>query len=154
MRGVLVMGSMSARSDRRHVFTDVVVVASRAALRAAFARSPHSVVVLTREDISRSVAFLCPCGCDEPLTINLDRQTGRAWRIRVDHETVSLMPSVWRITGCYSHFIVWESNIWWCDRWRERNDDEEPSPDDECWPTEMIAELRRVWKRRTDSGRE
>ena len=29
-----------------------------------------------------------------------------------------MYPSVWRTTGCKSHFIVWRSRIYWCD-WHE-----------------------------------
>jgi hypothetical protein len=32
---------------------------------------------------------------------------------------VTRYPSVWRDTGCKSHFIVWRSKIYWCD-WHER----------------------------------
>lgn len=71
--------------------------------------------VVVRRGVDRSLTMLCPDGCGEILTINLDRRTGPAWRLYVDGQSVSLFPSVWRHTGCCSHFIVWKSRIYWCD---------------------------------------
>jgi len=54
----------------------------------------------------------CPCGCGEEIPINLDHRAGKAWRY---YETrtrgVTLYPSIWRDTGCQSHFIVWSGRI-------------------------------------------
>lgn len=81
-------------------------------------RSPGEAVVV-RRGVDRSLTMLCPDGCGEVLTINLDRRTGPAWRLYVEGQAVvSLFPSVWRNTGCCSHFIVWRSRIYWCD-WGE-----------------------------------
>lgn len=71
--------------------------------------------VLVHRGVDRSVAMACPDGCGEQLTINLDSRAGPAWRHYGDGATVSLFPSVWRDTGCGSHFIVWRSKIYWCD---------------------------------------
>jgi len=71
--------------------------------------------VLVHRGVDRSVAMACPDGCGEQLTINLDSRAGPAWRHYGDGATLSLFPSVWRDTGCGSHFIVWRSKIYWCD---------------------------------------
>lgn len=71
--------------------------------------------VLVHRGVDRSIAIACPDGCKEQLTINLDRRAGAAWRYYRDGADVSLFPSVWRDTGCKSHFIVWRSRIYWCD---------------------------------------
>jgi hypothetical protein len=63
----------------------------------------------------------CPDGCGEQLTINLDSRSGPAWRCYQNGSDFSLFPSVWRNTGCRSHFIVWRSNIYWCD-WHDELD--------------------------------
>lgn len=78
-------------------------------------RSPGEAL-LVRRGVDRSLTMLCPDGCGETLTINLDRRTGPAWRLYLELDDVSLYPSVWRNTGCCSHFIVWKSRIYWCDR--------------------------------------
>lgn len=74
--------------------------------------------VLVRRGVDRSLTMACPDGCGETLTVNLDSRSGPAWRLYRDEEVVSLFPSVWRKTGCRSHFIVWRSHIYWCD-WHE-----------------------------------
>jgi hypothetical protein len=65
--------------------------------------------------VMRSLVMGCPDGCGELLTINLDARAGKAWRAYGNQEELSLFPSVWRETGCKSHFILWRSKIYWCD---------------------------------------
>lgn len=77
-------------------------------------RHPGQAVVV-RRGVDRSLTIVCPDGCGETLTVNLDRRAGPAWRAYVESNGVSLYPSVWRHTGCKSHFIIWRSRIYWCD---------------------------------------
>lgn len=53
----------------------------------------------------------CPCGCGERFPINLDPRAGPAWRIYGGGRT-SLYPSVWRDSGCKSHYIIWNGRIY------------------------------------------
>lgn len=77
--------------------------------------------VLVRRGVLRSMVMSCPDGCGDVLTINLDGRAGKAWRYYERGGDVSLFPSVWRDTGCKSHFILWRSRIYWCD-WNEELD--------------------------------
>lgn len=70
---------------------------------------------LVNRGVLRSLVMACPDGCGELLTINLDARAGKAWRVYGTQEELSLFPSVWRETGCKSHFILWRSKIYWCD---------------------------------------
>jgi hypothetical protein len=90
-----------------------------------FLTRPGTAVLVFR-GIPRSLAIACPDGCGEQLTINLDHRAGPAWRLYGNGVDVTLYPSVWRTTGCKSHFIVWHSKIYWCD-WREELDEAEES---------------------------
>lgn len=72
--------------------------------------------VLVRRGVLRSMVMACPDGCGEILSVNLDGRAGKAWRYYERGGDVSLFPSVWRDTGCESHFILWRSRIYWCDR--------------------------------------
>ena len=74
--------------------------------------------VLVKRGVLRSIVIACPDGCGEHLTINLDARAGPAWRYYAVGADVSIFPSVWRDSGCRSHFIVWRSRIYWCD-WHE-----------------------------------
>lgn len=71
--------------------------------------------VLIRRGVLRCMVMSCPDGCGELLTINLDGRAGKAWRYYSDGADLSLYPSVWRDSGCKSHFILWRSRIYWCD---------------------------------------
>jgi hypothetical protein len=84
----------------------------------ALLSEPGATVVVHR-GVPRSVAMACPDGCGEQLTVNLDERAGPAWRCYQQGNHLTLYPSVWRDTGCRSHFIVWRSRIYWCDRWEE-----------------------------------
>lgn len=77
--------------------------------------------VLVRRGVLRSIVMACPDGCGEVLSVNLDGRAGKAWRYYDRGGDVSLFPSVWRDTGCESHFILWRSRIYWCD-WGEELD--------------------------------
>ena len=63
----------------------------------------------------RLLVMKCPDECGDTLRINLDRRTAKAWRLYRDEDGISLFPSVWRDTGCRSHFIVWGDSIYWND---------------------------------------
>jgi hypothetical protein len=70
--------------------------------------------VLVRRGHPRIIAIQCPCGCGDQIIINLDKQAGPAWRFfqnGTNKQDFTLFPSVWRETGCESHFIVWHGQI-------------------------------------------
>lgn len=71
--------------------------------------------VFVYRGVMRSIVLSCPDGCGDTLTINLDGRTDKAWRFYRKRDHVSVFPSVWRDTGCGSHFIVWNQRIFWCD---------------------------------------
>lgn len=74
--------------------------------------------VLIERGRPRWLLLACPCGCGDEIPINLDRRAAAAWRIyRNDKQGLSLYPSVWRDTGCESHFIIWRGQINLFRRW-------------------------------------
>ena len=77
--------------------------------------SEAGAAVLVQRGVLRSIAIACPDGCGEHLTINLDPRAGPAWRYYGRGSDVSIFPSIWRESGCRSHFIIWRSRIYWCD---------------------------------------
>lgn len=60
--------------------------------------------------------LLCPCGCGDVIKLNLLRFEKRpTWHVVANSgNKATLIPSVWRKTGCLSHFIVSEGEIRWC----------------------------------------
>lgn len=98
-------------------------VVSRQSEAAASLKRPGDIAVVHRRT-DRALVLRCPDGCGEILTINLDRRVGKAWRLYRTARGISLYPSVWRQTGCKSHFVLWENHIFWDDYWRPLSDAE------------------------------
>jgi hypothetical protein len=91
--------------------------------------APGDAMLVARER-PRSIVLACPDGCGDHLTINLDAQAGPAWRVYRRSRGLTLFPSVWRESGCKSHFVVWHDTILWCDRFTEENvEPDDRSPD-------------------------
>lgn len=78
---------------------------------------PFRDLVLTRDDGDDwSVGMRCPCGCGERIELMILRGTRPRWDISVsDAGKPSLHPSVWRNSGCRSHFWVREGRVIWCE---------------------------------------
>ncbi|MBZ5539835.1 MAG: hypothetical protein LAN61_04855 [Acidobacteriia bacterium] len=82
----------------------------------AVLKKPGDLAVISREKMPRWIVLRCPSGCGDDVLLNLDRRTGRAWSLyRESGKRVSIYPSIWRDTGCGSHFIVWKNRVIWCD---------------------------------------
>lgn len=69
--------------------------------------------VLVKREVLRSFVMACPDGCGEPIIVNLDPRTDKAWRLYQTDKGYTLFPSVWRDTGCGSHFILWNNAVYW-----------------------------------------
>jgi hypothetical protein len=99
--------------------------------------------VLIKRGRPRLFLLSCPCGCGESFPINLDPQAGPAWRLYRDKRFgLSLFPSVWRDSGCRSHYIIWRDKIWLFGRYGE-DDFDTPSQLDAIKPL-TAAVLRRL----------
>lgn len=88
-------------------------VAGQGAARVQLKKAGDAVVDV--RGVPRAVVMQCPDGCGDILTVNLDPRSGKAWRIFRRRGKLTLFPSVWRDTGCKSHFIVWSDSLLWCD---------------------------------------
>ena len=82
-------------------------------------KEPGDAVLVERAR-PRLLLLSCPCGCREEFPINLDPRAGPAWRLyrrssdprTVDGpESLSVYPSIWRESGCRSHYIIWDNRI-------------------------------------------
>ncbi len=81
------------------------------------AKLPLRDLVLAQEGSENwCVGLRCPCGCGERLEMMLLDEVKPRWDVVVDAEgRVSLHPSVWRRTGCRSHFWIRKGKVVWCD---------------------------------------
>lgn len=102
---------------------------------------PGEAVVIER-GVPRWILIKCPCGCGEEIPINVDARSGKAWRLYRDNRSgITLYPSVWRDTGCESHFIVWRGQI----NLFGSSADDERSPMENAEVSALAERVLHVW---------
>jgi Family of unknown function (DUF6527) len=104
------MTSYESRQRRAHL-KGIVPSHTEAVARV---KNPGDLAIVRRGTL-RSAVMCCPDGCGEAITLNLDPRTDKAWRLYQSPKGVTLFPSVWRDTGCQSHFVLWNDTIYWVD---------------------------------------
>lgn len=119
-------------------YEGITTVRDQAAARVAATRC--ACIAIVERGVPRWAVFQCPCGCGELVAVNLDKRSGPHWRLLRNEDSISLIPSVWRESGCRSHFIIWKNRVW---LFRERREEVE-----EDLPPEIDRELFRDWWRR------
>jgi hypothetical protein len=63
------------------------------------------------------LAFKCPCGCTQIIQLNLLKDADPRWKFKITvRKKISISPSIWRTTGCKSHFILRNSKVEWASR--------------------------------------
>lgn len=73
------------------------------------------LVVAREHGENWAAAFICPCGCRDRVELALIPEVRPNWRVTVNAKNYpSLHPSVWRKTGCQSHFWVRDGRVVWC----------------------------------------
>jgi len=56
----------------------------------------------------------CPCGCGESLHMNLLSSRDPCWELFVEaNGSVTFKPSLWKKTGCRSHFHLTNGKVKW-----------------------------------------
>lgn len=75
----------------------------------------ESILYVVGELDPWAVAMLCPCGCGSIIHLSLLRSERPNWSLDFSPDGVpSLYPSVWRTTGCKSHFFLKQGVVVWC----------------------------------------
>lgn len=79
-------------------------------------RLPRRDLVLARDDGEDwCVGLRCPCGCGDSLELLVVAEAKPRWDIAIDKMgKPSLSPSIWRKTGCHSHFWLSNGRVRWC----------------------------------------
>jgi Family of unknown function (DUF6527) len=95
---------------------------------AGYLKAPGDAVLIQRGR-PRWLLLSCPCGCGEEFPINLDPRAGPAWRLYGNVQSqLTVFPSVWRESGCKSHYVVWRSRIYLFSRFGDEFENaEEPN---------------------------
>lgn len=81
------------------------------------AHLPRKDLILVHDDGEDwSVGFWCPCGCGESIELALLQDVKPRWDLIISLEGLpTLHPSVWRRTGCRSHFWLRDGIVHWCE---------------------------------------
>ncbi len=78
-------------------------------------RIPKRRLVLLDDDGPYAAAMLCPCGCREVIELMVMEGVSPRWDVWVDDRSrPTLRPSIWRQSGCRSHFWVRGGRVIWC----------------------------------------
>jgi len=76
--------------------------------------SPATIYLVGERRYVWSVAMLCPCGCGDMIHLNALPEIRPRWSVRRHRDgAVSLHPSIWRNTGCRSHFSLRRGRAVW-----------------------------------------
>jgi Family of unknown function (DUF6527) len=61
-----------------------------------------------------SASMMCPCGCGANIALSLLEDDSPSWQATISAESkITLHPSVWRIKGCRSHFVLRNGRVHW-----------------------------------------
>jgi len=78
-----------------------------------------NVLYLVGEQEPWAAVFLCPCGCQKPVWLNLLAGHHPKWSVTVSTKGVpTVSPSINRQVGCQSHFFLRAGRVVWCEQRR------------------------------------
>ncbi len=76
--------------------------------------SNNSIFIVQDGNEPDLLVFKCPCGCDANIMLNLLKDASPRWNYEIFEEKyINISPSIWKKSGCKSHFFVVRSNIKW-----------------------------------------
>lgn len=76
--------------------------------------SERKIFVITEGTHLDSLVFICPCGCNSSIFLNLLDDAKPCWKYRITKRgNISIIPSIKRKVGCKSHFYIREGRIKW-----------------------------------------
>lgn len=73
----------------------------------------RTVFIIGNKDCAWLISFRCPCGCKNLVQLNLLKEANPFWSYTIKKDKISIRPSIWRIRGCKSHFILKNGRILW-----------------------------------------
>lgn len=91
---------------------------------------PRRLYLVGQQSMPWSAALVCPCGCGATIQLSLVAGDTPSWLAKRHFSgSVSLHPSIWRQTGCRSHFFLCRGRIVWS---RPHGSAPSPSVTDHC----------------------
>lgn len=75
---------------------------------------PSIIYFIGSDEYYWQAVMVCPCGCRKLLHMNLMDEHNPYWKYKIDKKKrVTLLPSVYRMVGCKSHFFIQKGKIAW-----------------------------------------
>lgn len=76
---------------------------------------PEKKILIVKEGTEpETLLFKCPCGCNADIYLNLLKDTRPNWGFYINKRgKITITPSVWRKSGCKSHFFVRNGKTLW-----------------------------------------
>lgn len=72
------------------------------------------VYIIGENEYYWQVAFICPCGCQELIQLNLLPEVYPSWSFKHNKKNeITLLPSINRKVGCASHFRIVSGLVVW-----------------------------------------
>lgn len=76
---------------------------------------PKKLFVAREHGVDWEAGMICPCGCGDRLAVVLLKGVKPRWDVHISSKGhPSLHPSIWRSSGCRSHFWLRDGRIIWC----------------------------------------
>lgn len=75
---------------------------------------PHQIAIVNDQGALKWALVPCPCKCGELIHACLMRSRNPHWELSLEPDGYpTLAPSLWRSTGCGSHFFIRQGNVLW-----------------------------------------
>lgn len=75
---------------------------------------PRTICVAGENEHDRHAMLRCPCGCAATISLILLRDDRPYWVLIAQNGLATLNPSIWRTSGCRSHFFIRRGRVEWC----------------------------------------
>lgn len=77
-----------------------------------------TIILVGGKNYTKWAYLKCPCGCNELIMISLGKGKYPNWNIDLDRfGRPSIHPSIYKTTGCKSHFWIIKGKIIWAKCW-------------------------------------
>ena len=80
----------------------------------------NTIYIVKEGSLAETLIFKCPCGCSADIYLNLLKDTRPRWKYSLINGKITISPSVWRINGCKSHFLIEKGSTIWASPKRNR----------------------------------
>ncbi len=74
----------------------------------------HNIIYIVGEkNYHWMAAFICPCGCEEVIKLNLLKKSSPSWKVSFKKDLITIKPSIKRIVGCCKHFLIIKGRVFY-----------------------------------------